>query len=69
MLHSKFPCVEIGPLVPEKKILKGFYHIWAGRQFWSDDQHHVYKSLFLCTQKFTYKFRYKSPVVSEKSKF
>ena len=21
--------VEIGPLVPEKKIFKGFYHIWA----------------------------------------
>ena len=23
--------VEIGPLVPEKKIFEGFYHIWAWR--------------------------------------
>ena len=29
--------VKIGPPVPEKKILKGFYHIWAWRPSWSCD--------------------------------
>ena len=29
--------VEIGPLVPEKKILEGFYHIWAWWPSWSGD--------------------------------
>ena len=27
--------VEIGPPVLEKKIFKGFYHIWAWRSSWS----------------------------------
>ena len=27
--------MEISLLVPEKKILKGFYHIWAWRPSWS----------------------------------
>ena len=48
MLHTKF--VEIGPPVPEKKILKCFYHIWAWQASWSCDQHHVNKifiSLYL----------------------
>ena len=32
------PCfVEIGPTVPEKKILKGVYHIFAWRPSWSCD--------------------------------
>ena len=29
--------MEIGPTVPEKKSLKGFYHIWAWRPSWSCD--------------------------------
>ena len=29
--------VEIGLLVPEKKILKGSYHVWAWRPSWSCD--------------------------------
>ena len=33
--------VEIRPPVQEKKIFKGFYHIWAWRPFWSCDQHHI----------------------------
>ena len=31
--------VEICPPVPEKKIFKGFYHIWAWRPSWSCDPH------------------------------
>ena len=34
---------EIGPLVPEEKIFKGFYHIWAWRPSWSCDLDHLYK--------------------------
>ena len=30
--------VEIGPTSPEKKILNGFYHIWAWRPSWSCDR-------------------------------
>ena len=29
--------MEIGPLVPEKNILKGFYHLWAWEPSWSCD--------------------------------
>ena len=29
--------MEIGPPVLEKKILEGFYHIWAWRPSWSCD--------------------------------
>ena len=29
--------VEIGPLVPEKKIFEGFHHIWTWRPSWSCD--------------------------------
>ena len=37
------PCfVEIGSPVPEKKILKGFYHIWAWRPSWSCDLDYLY---------------------------
>ena len=38
--------VEIGLPVPEKKILKGFYHIWAWRPSWSCDKHHVIRFAF-----------------------
>ena len=37
--------VEIGPPVPEKKILKGFYHIWAWPS-WSGDPHAANKISF-----------------------
>ena len=39
--------VEIGPPVPEKKIFKGFYHIWAWRPYWSCDPDATNKILFL----------------------
>ena len=35
--------MKIGPLVLEKKIFKGFYHIWAWRPSWSCDLDHLYK--------------------------
>ena len=35
MLHTNFR--GIGQPVPEKKILMGFYHIWAWRPSWSHD--------------------------------
>ena len=44
MLHTSF--VEIGLLVPEKKLLKGFYHIWAWRSSWLCDQDATIKLLF-----------------------
>ena len=44
MLHTKL--LEIGPPVPEKKIFKGFYHIWAWRPSWSCDLDHLYKLSF-----------------------
>ena len=47
MLHSNLASlVEIGPLVQEKKILKGFYHIWAWWPSWSCDTDAAYKLLF-----------------------
>ena len=42
--------VEIGLPVLEKKIFKGFYHIWASLPSWSCDQHNVIRifiSLYL----------------------
>ena len=38
--------VEIGPPVPEEKIYKGFYHIWAWRPSWSCDLDRLYKLWF-----------------------
>ena len=37
--------MEIDLRVPEKKIFKGFYHIWAWRPSWSCDQ--IFISLYL----------------------
>ena len=34
--------VVIGQLVPEKKIFKGFYHIWKWRPSWSCDLDFIY---------------------------
>ena len=36
----------IGRLVPEKKIFRSFYHIWAWRPSWSCDLDHLYKLSF-----------------------
>ena len=36
----------IGLLVLEKKIFKGFYHIWTWRPPWSSDLDHLYKLSF-----------------------
>ena len=44
MLHPSF--VEVGPPVPEEKIFKGFYHIWAWQPSWSCDLDHLYKLWF-----------------------
>ena len=69
---------EIGPPVPEKKILKGFYHIGAWRPSWSCDKHHVIRFSFPCTRKLSYKvwfrsaqkfLRKSSTVVSKKIQF
>ena len=38
--------MQIGPAVPEKKILKGFYHIWAWRPSWSCDLDPICKLSF-----------------------
>ena len=47
MLHAKFQDHQIiGFLVLEKKIFKGFYHIWAWRPSWSCDLDHLYKLSF-----------------------
>ena len=51
MLHTKLSFVKIGPPVPEKKIFKGFYHIWSWRPSWSCDLDHLYKlSFFLANE-------------------
>ena len=54
MLHTKF--VEIGPPVLEKKILNGFYHIWAWRPSWSYDPDAANKLSFLLPKDFHIKF-------------
>ena len=62
--------VEIGPPVPEKNILKGFYHIWAWRPSWSCDQHHIIKfSFFLYLKAFLQNLVQNCTVVSEKIRF
>ena len=40
-----FKIMIIGLLVPEKNILKGFYHIWTWRPSWSCDINHLYSLL------------------------
>ena len=40
MLHTKFHGNRPAGS-GEEDFLKGFYHIWAWRQSWSCDQHHV----------------------------
>ena len=62
--------MEIGLPVPEKKILKGFYHIWAWRPSWSCDQHHVISfSDFLVPESLRKNLVQIGKVVSEKIRF
>ena len=44
MLHTKFR--ENRPPVPEKKIIKGLYHIWALWPSWSCGLDHLYNLSF-----------------------
>ena len=48
--------VEIGPPVPEKKALEGFYHIWAWWPSWLCDQHMSSDFRFLVPESFHTKF-------------
>ena len=60
--------MEIGLPVHEKKILKGFSHIWAWQPSWSCDQDHVIKiSLYL--KAFIKNLVQIGTVVSEKIRF
>ena len=43
MLHTQF---KDRHSVLEKRIFKGFYHIWAWRKSWSCDLDHLYKLSF-----------------------
>ena len=52
--------IEIGPTVLEKRILKGFYHIWTWQPFWSCDPYHVIKFSFPCTLKLSYKIWFRT---------
>ena len=62
--------MKIGPPVLKKKILKGFYHIWAWRPSWSCDQDHVNKFSFPYKLKaFIQNLVQNGPVVSEKIRF
>ena len=53
MLHAKF--VEIGPLVLDKKMFEGFYHIWGWRSFWSCGNDPVNKLSFSLTMEAPHK--------------
>ena len=55
---------NIGPPVPKRRFLKGFYHIWAWRPSLSCDQHYVNK--FKANIQHLVK---KGPMITEKSKF
>ena len=62
--------MEIGLLVPEKKILTGFHHIGAWQPSWSCDQHYVIRfciSLYL--KAFIQNLVQIDTVVSEKIQF
>ena len=43
-------------LVLEKKIFKGFYHIWAWQPFWSMDHAHFSNLSFSCPRRLRMKF-------------
>ena len=51
----------IGLLVLEKKIVKGFYHIWAWRPSRLCDQDHLYILLFHLPKELPHKFGFDWP--------
>ena len=53
--------VEIGPPVLEKKILKGFYHIWVWRPSWSCDPDAANKLSFPLPKEAPLKFGFDWP--------
>ena len=59
--------VKVGQPVLEKKIFKGFYHIWAWWPSWSCDQDQIFISLYL--KAFIQNLVWNGPVVSEKIRF
>ena len=59
MLHTKFR--ENRPPVLEKKILKGFYYIWAWRPSWSCDTDASNKLSFPYPRRLHIKFGYDWP--------
>ena len=61
--------MEIGPLVPEKKIFKAFYHIWAWKPFCHVTNIILIYFHFLVPKSLHTKFGQKGQVVSEKNKF
>ena len=61
--------VEIGPLAPERRILKGFHYIWAWRSSWSCDQDHVNIFISLYLKAFIQNLVQNGPEVSEKILF
>ena len=62
--------VEIGPPIPEKKIVKGFYHIWAWRPSWSCDKHYdINFFVFLFMKAFIQNLVQNGKVFSEKIRF
>ena len=61
--------VEIGMQVPEKKIFKGFYHIWAWQPSWSCDQHHAHIFISLYLKAFMQNLVQIGTAVSEKIGF
>ena len=67
MLYALF--VENGPSVPEKKILKGFYHIWALRSSWSCDLGFYIHFGFPFLQVLHFKFAFFGHVVAEEKLF
>ena len=71
MLHTYVPSfAEIGPLVPEKTIFDGFYHIWAWWPSWSCDQQHINIYIhFHVPKSLQTDLGQNGQVVSEKSKF
>ena len=61
--------MEISLPVPEKKFLKGFYHIWASWPSWLCDQHHVIIFHFLVPENFNQNLVQISTEVSGKIQF
>ena len=72
MLHDKF-IIHVGLPVLEKKMFKGFYHIWAWRPSWScdvmHDLDHLYKLSFPSKEGSTLNLALIGQAVSEEKMF